>query len=196
MTRVARLLVAAIFLASAALAITAMRRSEPELRLAAQILQSTGSARVAFRPVEIVVSDWSTGETHHMLARTLRERGPVAFLDALCSLWPRGSVRVLGNRDVTIRYAWKVIERGGAARLYLAADSPISLTASWFRLPSDVEPLVFMEVHLNRDGIGVGKLSEARRLTVDESRNVIELRDYTERPAQLVMVERLAPVEH
>jgi hypothetical protein len=30
---------------------------------------------------------------------------------------------------------------------------------------------------------------------VDQSRNVIELLDYAERPAQLVMVERIAPVE-
>jgi hypothetical protein len=31
---------------------------------------------------------------------------------------------------------------------------------------------------------------------VDESRDVIELRNYPERRAQLVMVERIAPVEH
>ena len=196
MTPLARFLAGSLVLGSAAFAVAAMPRLEPQLHLAAQIVEQTGSARPAYRPVEILVSDWSTGDTHRMLARTLLERGPLAFLDALCNLWPRGLVRVAGNRDVPIRYAWRVAERGGAERIYIASDSTIALTNSWFRSPSDAEPVVFLEVRLDRNGAGVGKLSEARRLTVDESRDVIELRDYAERPAQLVMVDRIAPVEH
>jgi hypothetical protein len=196
MRRGVRLLIGSLVIGAVALAAAAMPRSEPELHLAAKIFESSASGRAAFRPVEIVVSDWSTGETHRMLARTLLERGPLAFLDALCNLWPRGSVRVLGNTDVQIRYAWRVVGRNGAQRIYIASDSSIPLTASWFRLPSDAEPLVFLELHLDQDGTGVGKLSEARRLTVDQSRDIIELRDYVERPAQLVMVERIAAVEH
>jgi hypothetical protein len=195
MTGMARLLTSSIIVATATLA-AALPRSAPEFHLAAKIVESTGSARLSFRPVDIIVSDWSTGETHRMLGRTLLERGPLAFVDALCTLWPRGSVRVLGNRDVPIRYAWRVIERGGDERIYLASDSSIPVTASWFRPRSDAEPLVFLELRLDRDGTGVGKLSEARRLTVDESRDVIELRAYAERPAQFVMVEWIAPVEH
>ena len=196
MTPVARFLVGSVVAGFAAFSVAAMPRSEPQLHLAAKAVEQTGPARQAYRPVEIVVSDWSTGETHRMLARTLLERGPLAFLDALCNLWPRGSVRVSGNRDLPIRYAWHVVERGGAERIYIASDSAIELTNPWFRPSSEPEPPVFLEVRLDRNGAGVGKLSEARRLTMDESRDVIELRDYTERPAQLVMVERIAPVEH
>jgi hypothetical protein len=96
---------------------------------------------------------------------------------------------------VPIRYAWHIVERGGAERIYIASDSALVLTNPWFRLPSEAEPAVFLEVRLDRNGAGVGTLAEARRLTVDESRDVIELRDDTTRPAQLVMVERIAPVE-
>ncbi len=196
MRRIACLLIGSFVVGAAALAVSAMPRSEPQLHLAAKIAESPGSGRFAFRPVEIVVSDWSTGETHRLLARTLLERGPIAFVDALCNLWPRGSLRVLGDRDVPIRYAWQVTERGGAERIFIASDSPIPLTAAWFRMSLDAEPLVFLELRLDRDGSGVGKLSEARRLTVDQSRDVIELRDYANRPTQLVMVRQLAPIEH
>jgi len=195
MRSMARFLAGSLVLGTAALAVPAMPRSEPALHLAAKIVEQIGSARPAFQPVEIVVSDWSTGDTHRMLARTLLERGPLAFLDALCNLWPRGLVRISGRREVPIRYAWRVVVHGGAERIYIASDSTIALTDSWFRLRSDAEPLVFLELRLDRNGAGAGKLSEARRLTVDESRDVIELRDYAERPAQLVMVERIAPVE-
>jgi hypothetical protein len=196
MTPVARFLVGSLVAGFAAFGVAAMPRSEPQLHLAAKVLEQTGSARPAYRPVEILVSDWSTGDTHRMLARTLLERGPLAFLDALCNLWPRGSVRVSGNRDVPIRYAWQVVERDGTERIYIASDSAIGLTNPWFRRPSEAEPPVFLELRLDRNGAGVGKLSDARRLTVDQSRDVIELRNYAERPVQLVMVERIAPVEH
>jgi hypothetical protein len=196
MRRIACLLIGSFVVGAAALAVSAKPRSEPQLHLAAKIAESPGSARFAFRPVEIVVSDWSTGETHHLLARTLLERGPFAFVDALCNLWPRGSIRVLGDRDVPIRYAWQATELGGAERIFLASDSPIPLTTAWFRMSPDAEPLVFLELRLDRNGGGIGKLSEARRLTVDQSRDVIELRDYADHPTQLVMVERLGPVEH
>ena len=195
MTRLDRRLGSALLLVAAALSVAAMRRSEPQVRLVAHVVESSGSARPTFRPVEIVVSDWSTAETHRMLARTFLTRGPLAFLDALCTLWPRGSIRVLDDRDVPIRYAWRVTERTGAERIYVASDAPVPLTAPWFQLKPDAEPLVFLELRLDRDGRGIGKLSEARRLTVDNSRNVIELRDYAARPAQLVMVERITPVE-
>jgi hypothetical protein len=196
MRRIVCLLIGSFVVGAAALAVSAKPRSEPQLHLAAKIAESPGSVRFAFRPVEIVISDWSTGETHRLLARTLLERGPMAFVDALCNLWPRGSLRVLGDRDVPIRYAWHVTERGGTERIFIASDSPIPLTAAWFRMSPDAEPLVFLELRLDRDGSGVGKLSEARRLTVDQSRDVIELRDYANRPTQLVMVRQLAPVEH
>ena len=196
MKRIAHLSIGSFIVCAGALAVLAMPRSQPPLHLAAKIAESPGSARFAFRPVEIVVSDWSTGETHRLLTRTLLERGPFAFVDALCSLWPRGSIRVLGDRDVPIRYAWQVTERGGDERIFIASDSPIPLTAAWFRMSPDTEPLVFLELRLDRNGGGVGKLSEARRLTVDQSRDVIELRDYADRPTQLVMVEQFAPVEH
>jgi hypothetical protein len=38
------------------------------------------------------------------------------------------------------------------------------------------------------------RVSEVRRLILDESRDVIELRDDAERPAQIVMVRRLTSV--
>jgi hypothetical protein len=41
------------------------------------------------------------------------------------------------------------------------------------------------------NGEGEGKLSEAAQLSVDESQNVIELRDYANRPRHLVMVRSL-----
>jgi hypothetical protein len=53
------------------------------------------------------------------------------------------------------------------------------------------DSFVFLELHVSANGEGEGKLSEAAQLSVDESQNVIELRDYANQPLHLVMVRSL-----
>jgi len=62
------------------------------------------------------------------------------------------------------------------------------LIGSEFRRFGEAERLYFIGLRLDRRGDGIGKLSDGVRLSVDQSRNVIELRDYERRPLQLVMV--------
>jgi hypothetical protein len=50
------------------------------------------------------------------------------------------------------------------------------------------EALTFLELRLDRNGNGEGKLSDAHRLTVDQARSQIVLRDYDNRPVQLIEV--------
>jgi len=157
-------------------------------RFSARSVEMTSPARMAFRRVEIVINQWSTDQDHRLLARTVLEKGPVAFLDVLCGYPAVGSIAVAGNRDIAIRYAWQVADRDGGQRIFLATDEPISLRSSEFRKFPDAEPLTFIELRLNARGDGVGKLSDAVRLSVDESRNVIEMRDFDRRQLHLVMV--------
>jgi hypothetical protein len=57
-----------------------------------------------------------------------------------------------------------------------------------FKQFAEPEPTLFLELRLNVRGEGVGKLSDAARLSYDQSRNVIEMRDWDRRTAHLVMV--------
>ena len=94
----------------------------------------------------------------------------------------------MGGRDFPVRYAWSIGDTGGGRRIYLATDEPVSLARPTFGPLLNDERLTFLEIHVNRNGEGEGKFSEAVRLSVDESRSVIELRDYDKRPFHLVMV--------
>jgi hypothetical protein len=163
-------------------------------RFSARIVEMTSPARLTFRHVDIAISQWSTDQDHRLLARTLLEKGPRAFIDVLCGYPSVGTIAIAGGQEFAIRYAWQVADRDGAQRIYLATDQPIVLAGSEFRPRSSVDPLYFVELRLDRHGDGAGKLSDHVRLSMDESRNVIELRDYDHRPLQLVMVhdERLA----
>jgi len=170
-------------------------RFEPVERFTAQSVFMTNAARLSLRPVDIVISRWSTFTEHRELSRTLLEKGSVAFLNLLCGYGTAGSIGVVGAPDVAIRYAWSVEDRDGGRRIYLATDEPVSLAGFLVRRLPDPEPLTFLELRINRDGAGEGKLSEAARLSVDESRDVIELRDYARRPVQLISVQRINNID-
>jgi hypothetical protein len=144
--------------------------------------------------VEIVVTRWSSDIEHRMLETALREQGPVAFLDRLANFAPVGSIDVIDGRVITVRYAWEAFDRDGGRRIFLATDEPISLSSLRWRL-AEGEPRTFLELRVDRFGDGEGKLSEARRLSVDESRNLIELRDYASRPLYLLAVRSLLPID-
>jgi hypothetical protein len=71
----------------------------------------------------------------------------------------------------------------------------VSLAGALIRRFPDAEPLTFIELRLNRLGVGEGKLSEAARLSVDQSRDVIELRDYDVRPVHLLSVHSMNNID-
>jgi hypothetical protein len=166
----------------------AARRPEPIERFTATSAMLTSPARLTLRPVDIVISQWSTYMNHRELETALMQKGPVAFLNLLAGFGRVGTFGVMGAPDIAIRYAWSVGDRDGARRVYLATDEPVSLAGPFFRRFPDGEPLTFIELRITRDGTGEGKLSEALRLTVDQSRDVIELSDYAARPLHLISV--------
>ena len=147
----------------------------------------TSAARPMFPRVDIDIAQWSTDQDHRLLARTVIEQGPMAFSHVLAGYPALGWIGV-GDREFTIRYAWQAFDRDGGRRIYFASDEPLLLMSREFRKFAEPEPLLFLELRLNARGDGTGKLSDALRLSVDESRNVIELRDFDRRPLHLLMV--------
>jgi hypothetical protein len=159
----------------------------------ATAVEMTSFMRVHLRPMEIVVTRWSSEVEHQMLVTALLENGPVAFLDRLCTFAPAGAIIVTGGREFTVRYAWQVWGRDGTRRIYLGFDEPMSLVAVRYR-PTG-EPLTFLELRIGRNGLGKAKFSDAMQLSVDETRNLIGLRDYDNRPLDLIEVRSLMPIE-
>ena len=181
----ATLIVAAVLAFSSGM--TAESRRDPVAWLSARAVQMTSPMRLDFPRLDIRIYQWSSDLDHRTLARTILERGPVAFSHALAGYGRAGWI-TMADEEFAIRYAWEVRARDGARRIYLASDQPFRLMTREFRRFADADPLLFMELRLNTHGDGVGRLSDAAGLSVDESRNVIELREWDRRPLHLVMV--------
>jgi hypothetical protein len=186
----ATVLSTAIFLTLAGIAASAaVSHSWPHAvaRFSARSVQMTGPSRLTFPGVYITINQWSTDLDHRTLARTILGGGPMAFSHTLAGYPAIGSIAT-GDEEFVIRYAWQATDRDGGQRVYFASDQPILLMSREFRRFADPEPLLFVELRLNPRGEGIGRLSDAVRLSVDESRNVIEMRDWDRRPLHLVMV--------
>jgi hypothetical protein len=183
---------AAMFLLSAGA--PEARRQDPIEHFVAQSASMTSPARLTLRPIDIVLYRWSTYINHRELATALTRKGPMAFLDLLCGFGQVGIISVLGAPDIPIRYAWSVDEGDGGRRIYLATDERVVLEPRFFGR-TDPEPLTFVELRIDRDGVGEGKLSDTLRLSMDESRDVIELRDYARRPVHLISVRRVSHID-
>ena len=179
---------ALVMLSALSIGAQAPPRTEPIEHFTAKSPMMTSAARLTLRPVEIVITRWSTYSEHRALAATLNEMGPVTFERLLRHYASAGVVSVMGAPDVAIRYAWSIGEPNGNRRIYLATDGPVPLTSARLHRFPDGEPLTFVELRVNRDGDGDGKLSEVARLSVNEITNVIELRDYNGSPCDLLMV--------
>ena len=185
----------AFVLIALGLSLSASGRHQSVARFSARSVQMITAARPSFPLVDIDISQWSTDQDHRLLARTVVEKGPAAFSQLLAGYPTLGWIGV-GDREYPIRYAWQTRDRDGGQRIYLASDEPIFLMSREFRKFADPEPLLFLELRVNALGDGMGKLSDAVRLSVDESRNVIELRDYDRRALHLVMVhDELKPFD-
>jgi hypothetical protein len=180
--------IAAVVLAlTAGVAAVGAARPAAVARFTARSVQMTSAARPTFARVDVEIAQWSTDFDHRQLARTILEKGPVAFSHLLAGYGSLGWIGV-GDREFTIRYAWQAADRDGGRRIYVASDEPIFLMPRAFRKFAEPEPMFFLELRLNARGDGVGRLSDAVRLSVDPSWNVIELRDFDRRPLDLVMV--------
>ena len=171
-------------------ALSAGRHSEPAARFTAHNAIMTSPARVSLGAVDITISRWSTDAEHRQLVRTLAQEGQIAFMNLLCGFRRVGSVTVDGERHMALRYAWETKDPDGAARVYLASDGPIRLDTTEIQQVAEPGPLTFVELRVNPQGDGEGKLAPGDWLSVDEHQNVIEISNYEQRPIDLIFVHR------
>ena len=186
-TGLSTVLATAIVLTVTGIAASSAVRHDAVARFSARTVEMMSPARPLFARVDINIDQWSTDLDHRTLARKILEQGPMAFSHTLAG-YPRLGTMTAGAQEFPIRYAWQVFDRDGGQRIYLASDEPIMLMSREFRKFADPEPLLFVELRVNARGDGIGRLSDAVRLSVDESRNVIEMRDWDRRPLHLVLV--------
>jgi hypothetical protein len=168
------------------------------LRLTAFAVNMSNMGPGAAGVVEVRVTQWSSAAERQRVIETMIGKGQDALLKLLQDLPAKGRLRLPNKTgpDPTqlrlgwdIRYAWHTALPDGGYRIVLGLDRYMSF-AEVRNQPRTVDyPFTLIEIHLNKDGEGEGKLAYATKIMFDKKKNAVELENYSSEPVRLTTVK-------
>jgi hypothetical protein len=152
---------------------------------------STGGPRTSpvATQLEIVIERWSTDADRQRLLDAL-PRGQDAVLETLRDLPATGYIRNPPALAWDLHYAHAVPREEGGRRIFLATDRPIGIWEAINRPRLINYPFTFIELRVNEDGDGEGKLSRATKIIASRNGRFVELERYATQPVELTEVRR------
>jgi hypothetical protein len=118
------------------------------------------------------------------------KKGPEKLLDALQDMPRVGYIRTPDRVGWDLHFARKVPLPDGGERVVLVTDRRIGFWEASNRPRSIDYPFTVIELHLNRDGEGEGKMSLATKIIADKENNVVTLENYDIQPVLLTNIRR------
>jgi hypothetical protein len=179
----------AIVLGSAALAIvaaSAQTMGSPERYTANAINMDTGTAGT----IDITVDRWSTDKQRDALIATVLKEGPEKLLDAIQDAKPVGHFGAPGRLGWDLRFARRIPLPDGGERVVLVTDRRVGFREAVNQPRSIDYPFTVIELRLNADGEGEGKMSVATKVIYEKEHDTITLENYGIQPVQLTNVKR------
>jgi hypothetical protein len=140
--------------------------------------------------IEIVVNRWSTDADRDKLMSVMMDKGPDKLLDVLQDMPRMGYFRAPGQVGIDIHFARRTPQPEGGERVVLVTDRRIGFWEAANQPRSIDYPFTVIELRLNRDGEGEGKMSLATKIIADKENNIITLENYDTQPVMLNNVKR------
>jgi hypothetical protein len=137
--------------------------------------------------VQITIDRWSTDAERQRLIDTLQSKGPNALLDALRDMRQVGNIRTPDSLGYPLHYAHQSKLDEGGRRVVIATDRPINFWEQVNRPRSIDYPFTLIQMQIEPDGTGEGRMSFATRIIAHD--NIIELENYDSQPVMLNQVK-------
>jgi hypothetical protein len=166
--------------------IHAQSNGAPERFTAAAVNMNRGAAGT----VEIAVERWSSDAERDKLMSVMMNQGPDKLLDVLQGLPRKGFLRTPGTVGWDIHFARRMPGKDGGERVVLITDRRIGFWEAANQPRSIDYPFTFIELRLNNDGEGEGKISLATKIIADKENNIVTLENYDIQPVMLTHVKR------
>jgi hypothetical protein len=148
------------------------------------------TARLTFR-----IERWSTAEERDALTAILKEVPDVNRMnDRLVRELQRlprvGFIRESSTLGWDLRFAQQTPLPDGGRRIVIATDRPIGFWEATNRPRSIDYPFTILELRLDKDNRGEGKLLADTRLIFDREANTLVLENYDIQPVRLNQIRR------
>ena len=183
---IVRVSISFVCLAVACVVVRAQTIGTPERFTAAAINTNRGAAG----NIDIQVDRWSSDAERDKLINVLETKGADKLLDVLQGLPVKGNFRAPGQLGWDIRFARHYATDDGGERVVLATDRPIGFLEATNQPRSITYPFTIIEMQLNRNGEGEGKMSLATKVILDKKKNMITLENFDLQPVLLTQVKR------
>jgi hypothetical protein len=164
-------------------------KRQPVERLSAVTVNMSNVGRPGADKVEIVIERWSSERERDGLIATLKDKGPDALLSALQKLPRVGYIRRAGGGlGWDLHFARERKLEDGGRQIVLATDRPISAWEAMNRPRSADYDFTLADIRFDGDGKGVGKLSVAAKIRVNEKTGMVEIEDFGTEPVRITDV--------
>jgi hypothetical protein len=171
----------------AAAAAQTASNTAPEV-FTANAINVSNVGRQGVTPVEIRINKYTSDAERDRLMSIFKEKGEAGLLKALQSEPPVGSISTPGSLAYDLRYARELPDPEGGRRIVLATDRPIGFWEAVNNPRTRDYPFTLIELRLDKDGKGEGKISVATKLTLND--NVLVIENYANQPVMLTNVRK------
>jgi hypothetical protein len=165
--------------------------ADPVLKMRAFAVNMSNVGRANAGTIDITIERWTTDEERKALKDVLVEKGGGDDLvSALQKLKPRaGFINATGTLGWDLHYALEVPLPDGARRIILATDRPMSFWEAANNPRSADYEFLLLEIRLDKDGKGQGKMAAAAKIEYNEVSRTVEIENYASEPVRLTKVE-------
>jgi hypothetical protein len=140
--------------------------------------------------VDIVIDKWSTDEQRDALLSILQEQKDVyranqALLKALQKMPKVGYIRTPETLAWDVRYAREHPLEGGGRSIVIGTDRPVGFREARNQPRSMDYPFTVIEIRLDAQNKGEGKLLYGTKLYIDPKTKNLVLENYAQQPVRL-----------
>lgn len=153
-------------------------------------LDSTTPVRTGASQIDILVNRYSSEAEAERLITTIIENGPDKLLRDLQKMPRVGYIRTPQSLGYDLRFARKTRGEEGGENIVIITDRYITFWEAANRPRTIDYPFTVIELRLNKDGEGEGKLSLFTKIEPVRGTNTITLENYGTQPVLLKNVRR------
>lgn len=170
------------------------QQNNDRLQITAFAINMSNIATGTNATVDITVDSWSTPEERELLITTMLEKGQDDLLKALQRQPVRGRFRLPGKMGPDphqlalghdIRYSRQNPLPDGGRQIVLVTDRYIGFQEARNQSRTMDYPFTLMEIRVDKEGKGQGKMAVATKISFDAAKKTIELENYGSEPVRL-----------
>lgn len=164
------------------------------LRLTAFAVNMSNIGTGANGIVQVRITRWSSAAERQNIINTFLEKGQDQLLRTMEKLPAKGRFNFpnyMGPDPNNLRlgwdikYTWHTPDPDGGHRIVIAIDRYMSFMEVRNQPRTVDYPFTLMEIHLNKDGEGEGRMAYMTKISFDKKKNQVELENYSSEPVRL-----------